>query len=391
MAVLNVPSAYATITAAIAAASNDDIIVLASGTYTDTIEDASHRTGLVFRADYGASVTLTGRITLETGWVFRGVTISPADNSSYIRGAGSAAKVAHFIECSFDLADFSAATTNDLMIATTLAAGSTIQRCTFTGAAGVEIVNALSGTDYVTVDACVFTDCSSSYVLRARHYKLRNCNFYNCTGSIYVAYVAAADNCIFHTCTGGSYVLRSTTTANNNVNYNNTASTAFSYGATSKTSTGDPKFVDPANGNFYLQATSSIIGEGYSSNVPLVDANRFSFEAAPSRGAYEWFRGRSCLQQHYPALDLSGMKVAAGAGTPAAVTAPTVRGYAGGYEVAKALDLVVGDALGHDDHVLTYEPNGRYRCQGTAFSLSTTGGVGAVCGALAASNATDTD
>jgi hypothetical protein len=50
----------------------------------------------------------------------------------------------------------------------------------------------------------------------------------------------------------------------------------------------DPKFVDPANGDYHLGVGSPCIDKGTSVGVPAVDIEGTPRDAAPDMGAYEW-------------------------------------------------------------------------------------------------------
>lgn len=391
-----VPQTYSTIAAAVAASSSGDIVVIDTGDYYENIDSAANTENLTFRAAYGATVYLRGAVTLQTGWVFKGITLWPQSTSATLVGDG-AAKVAHFRDCTFDLTSFP----SSYIYNASLYTGSTMRRCLFKGVA--RVFYSVAETTAIDVEACVFAGVAASsrnFVAYAPYSSFRHCVFVGCSANFRILTARTATNCIFKDCTSGTIgVIASGGAGDTNCFHGNTGT--LRSGTWARNLDADPKFVVDyhgyaARGGLRLQPTSPCIAAGTPNTSYALGLDRMSFsETAPSIGVHEWARPRSCVQTHYALLKLGGFAVAlgTGTGTPGEVTPAAARSYAGGYEVARELDNMAGDALGHKDVDLTYEVDGRFRLQGgVAFSVATSGATAWVMGGAASlSNVQDTD
>ena len=391
MARLLVPSEYATINNAVNDASSGDVIVVSSGTYTEDIASDSDEANLTIRADHGAQVTVIGTLELLSGWILRGILFIPPEDTTclYFNNPGGSAYV---YDCEFDVSG----EVNGQPFAATSTSTVEFRRCIFRDLNSDEAMMELVGCS-LRMSSCLFKNCHStagSDLISAGDADLYNCTFVDVStdGSV-VETAGVIANCIAEDCTVGDYVFSADTTVYCNVS-NADGGTPYRDAGTGCTETVN-RFVDKDAGNYALavdqQGTAAYLATS-------IDLNRFSFAGTPSKGCYQFFRPRSSLQGHYIALSPVGLKVSVGTDVAvAAVSSLGVKNYTGGYDLARALDLLVGDALGHGEVALTYEPDGRYRAQREdtsatfVFSLTTEGQVAAAMGTVSYTNVADTD
>lgn len=193
-----VPSQYATIAAAITAASSGDVIILSAGTYSEHI-NLSSKTNVVLRAAFGETVIINCVLSSDvavnvansSGVVLRDLTFRLTGSTMGSLVFGNAAAGLKVVQCTFDVEAVTGSDTADGLLYLTNATGTStnpiiVSRCKFLGtpdyalAYGVAIGG--SGALHAVVEGCLFyrvrTNTNSSNALIRITWSSANANVF---------------------------------------------------------------------------------------------------------------------------------------------------------------------------------------------------------------------
>jgi hypothetical protein len=449
MATRKVPSQYATISAAITAATSGDAIVIAGGTYSEHL-NLSAKTNILVRAELNETVIINCVLSSDAAVSLSSSTDITLRNLNFVLTGTTMGSIAQgttvaspkFIECTFDT---SAVTGSDVAdahiflsaVVSTASNPVVVSRCTFAGPGSSITADAAisitgNGALYCLTESCLFrkvvtsggsTDAtiklsatSGGSVVVARNNTLVDCRLYS--RGIYVNLSTSSGTALIYNNLIDESIVTVPSTSNPVVGITSSGGTLrirhnrYYHGTTGTVLTTDEAYasaysdsanclvnsdpaVDITTGRISLTSPAYRAGASTISTerAARLGLDRLPFYSTPSQGCYEPSSGVHALHvKHAFTNPTSGFTLTHGLSVS---ISGTTREFADPFELSKYIELLVQDAK---HNICPFEfwyqtgPSHRYRAtvyQGT-FSLTTSGIAGTIMGSAVHSSVSDT-